>query len=149
MLGILTYKGTGDDPSHCVLTLHDRAGNPAVFIQLLERNLLLVGCNLKDAVRRGVDNQIAGLQMLFPVVVDDLCAGVRTVAQNSSAGALCQLLDDSLRKAVGIGRIGFSETSPISSQCPVVVSLPAERSAILPKLRQGFGRAVRPVRPGC
>ena len=93
-----------DDAADAVLTLHDLARHAAVFVELLDRHIVLMRCNLQHAVGRRVDDQCARLLLLAAVVVDDLRARVRLVADDLAAERLLELCDDFRREAVGVRR---------------------------------------------
>ena len=63
--------------------------------------------DLEHTVRRSIYDQFAGAHMLVPVICNDLCAGVRLVAQNISTGTDTELLQYLLGKSVRIGRQGL------------------------------------------
>ena len=59
-----------------------------------------MGGYLKDAVRRGIDDEVAGLHMLPAVVENDLRARIGFVAEHSASGKARKLVDSILREAV-------------------------------------------------
>src|SRR5690606_12536658 len=60
----LADEGASDHPADAVLTLQDLPRLEAQIIKLLSGDDLLVGRDLKDAVRRRIDNRPAGPHML-------------------------------------------------------------------------------------
>ena len=103
----LTDKGTGNDASHTMLAYKQLAGDTAIAVQLLKRNQLLVGGDLKHAVRRGVDDEVARAKMLLAVVGDDLGARIGQIANDASSRATGKLVKKLLREAIGIGGKGL------------------------------------------
>src|SRR6266498_670402 len=75
-----------DHASDGVLARQDLARDPRRLVQLLERNGLLVRSDLKDGVRRRVDDPLAGLLVLFSELLDDLRAGRRLVPEHTASG---------------------------------------------------------------
>ena len=73
-------------------------------------------------------------QVLGPELVDDRGARRRLVAEHAAAGSLSRS-GAMISAGKPFGKVGnalVDLTSPAISQCPVVVSLPAEASRILP-----------------
>ena len=60
--------------------------------------------NLEHAVCRGIDDKAAGLLLFPPVVLDDLCSGIRLVAENFPAEGFFQPGNEIGREAIGIRR---------------------------------------------
>ena len=83
---LFTDKRTGDDAPNAMFSLHDFPGNLTDSIQLVQRNLLLMGCDLQHTVSRGIDDQIAGAQMLLSVVLNDLRARIGQIAEDTASG---------------------------------------------------------------
>src|SRR3990172_8109069 len=104
-----------------------------------------MGCNLKDTVGRGVDDGLAGPNMLLAQLLDDLGAGRWKVTEDLPADGLAEGLDDLGRKTAGVGGEGF--TDPHSHHLPVagrgVFSLRA-----LGHLSEGALRMSRPSQSG-
>src|SRR5699024_1799042 len=65
------------------------AGGFTDFVEFLNRDLIFMRCDLEDTVRRCVNDQRPCMQMLLPVIMDDLGTRVGLVAQNLVAG-LCR-----------------------------------------------------------
>ena len=59
--------------------------------------------DLKNGIRRGVNNQIAGFHVLFAVLIDNLCTGPRCIGQHAAPRCLAEGLQNLLREAIGIG----------------------------------------------
>ena len=76
-------------------------GRLAGGVELGERHLVFVGGDLKDAVRRGVDDKVAGAQVLGTKLLDDHRAGGRAVAKNAAADgrARCERATTRVRAA--------------------------------------------------
>ena len=88
--------------------------------------------NLQNAVCRGINDQITGAQMFLTIITDDLCAGVRQIAEDAATGFLRKTVQHLFGESVWIGWHRFLGDK--SHQLPVTGCgiLPAERSAILP-----------------
>ena len=86
-------------PTACSPTSSFRAAAAGV-VQLLQRDRLLVGGDLKDAVGRGVDDPVAGALVLLAELLDDLGAGGGVVADHAAPGLARELVQQLLRKAV-------------------------------------------------
>ena len=93
-----------DDAADAVLALHDLARRAAVVVELLDRHVVLMRRNLQHAVSRCVDNERSRLLLLAAVIVDDLRARIRLVADDLAAECLLKLSDDFRREAVRIRR---------------------------------------------
>ena len=122
----------GDDPPHRVLAGEDLARDLAGAVQLLERNRLLVSRDLEDRVGRGVDDPLPGALMLLTELLDDLRARRGLVAEDAAPVRCMKGSITSCGKPCPYVGIACGVTTPISSQCPVVVSLPLERSTSRP-----------------
>ena len=96
-------KRARDYTAHTVLAHQHFAGHAAVFIQLLYGNDGFVRGDLKYGIGRGVNDERAGAQMLFSVILQYLGAGVGAIAQHTAAGAPFECADQGLGKAVRIG----------------------------------------------
>ena len=89
-----------------------------------------MGSDLKHTICGSIYDQFAGAHMLVPVIRNDLCAGVRLIAQHISAGADPELFQHILGEAVRIGRqwlgriaaVGWSVFSPTST--PSILNKP-------------------------
>ena len=71
-----------DHSSNSKITRQHLPCNLAVFIQLFHWNNLFMRCNLTYAVCRCIHDQGTRLLMLLPIIVDNLCSGIRQIAQN-------------------------------------------------------------------
>ena len=103
----VTHKGTGDDTAHTVLALQNGPSLAAALVEFLQRNQLLMGCHLKNGVHGGVDDPLARVQLLLPVVTDHVGSGVGPVAQAATAGGRLKGIQHLLRKSFRIGGHGF------------------------------------------
>ena len=91
-----------DDAGNAMLAREDLPRDAAVLVELLGRHHVLVGRNLEDAVGRGVDNELAGLELLATVVLNDLRAGIGLVAEHPTARLARELVQHLLGEAVGV-----------------------------------------------
>ena len=71
---VFAFERTGYNSADGKFAFEHTAGSAADTIELFERNYILVGGYLKDAVRGGIDDEVAGLHMLPAVVENDLRA---------------------------------------------------------------------------
>ena len=101
---ILADEGTRDDPADAVLAAHDGTRLAARLVKLLARHDILVRRELQHAVRRSVDDELPRLDMLASVVVDDLRARIRLVADELPADARLKRGDDRGREARRVRR---------------------------------------------
>lgn len=60
-----------------------------------------MGSDLKHTICGSIYDQFTGAHMLVPVIRNDLCAGVRLIAQHIPAGADPELFDTSSGKPSG------------------------------------------------
>ncbi len=65
--------------------LQESSGDAAPIVELFQRYHVDMGCELEDAVRRGVDDRGAGSEVLFPRLSDDSGSGGGFVAQHLSS----------------------------------------------------------------
>lgn len=86
-------KRSRDDASHAMRTIEKFARDLAHFVELSNRNGLLVRRDLKNAVARRVDDRIAGALMLLPEFLDDFRAGGGLVANGFAANGALEFLD--------------------------------------------------------
>ena len=137
IVGAGALKGAGDDTAHGVLAGEHFPGNLAVAIKLLHRHNGLVGGDLEYAVGAGVDDQLAGAQMLFPVIPDHIGAGIGQVAEHAPAGALFKLPDHLVGEAIGIGgqRLGADQTGDLPMADGGILAL----AALLQAAKGGLG----------
>ena len=77
-------KGPGDNTAHRMRAGEDFARAAAVVIEQLRRDQGFMRRDLKHAVRRGIDDQLARFQMLAAIIQDDLRAGIGPVAQHAA-----------------------------------------------------------------
>ena len=75
----ISHERTGDHTAHAVPAPQNLPGLAAGIVQLIQRNHVLVGGNLKYGVGGGVDNPLAGFHVLFAVVPDHIRAGIGEV----------------------------------------------------------------------
>lgn len=97
---IFAFERTGYNSADGKFAFEHTAGCAADIIELFERNYILVSGYLKDAVRRGIDDEISGLHMLSAVVKNDLRARIGLVAEHAAPGKARKLIDSILREAV-------------------------------------------------
>ena len=100
----LPYKGAGDHPANTVPALQDLPGCAAICVQLLRRNHILMGGDLKHRIRRGIHDQVSGTDMLIAVLLNNRCPGPGGICQHAPAGCLTERLQHFLRETIGIGR---------------------------------------------
>ena len=139
VVGALERAGLADErardhAARCRSSSHSSRAILADAIQLGERDDLLVRGDLEHAVGRGVDDRLAGAHVLGAELVEDLGAGGGLVAERAARrwrAAKRSMI--SAGKPSGTWGRRFSTTRPAISQWPVVVSLPARASRILPK----------------
>ena len=55
-------------------SVDERAGILADAVQLIERDNVLMRCNLQHGIARGIDDEVARAQLLLAIIVDDLRA---------------------------------------------------------------------------
>ena len=99
----ISHKGTGDDPAHAVLSPEDASGLAAGVVKLLQGDLLLMGRHLEHRVGGGIEDPLAGIQLLLAVIPDHVGAGIGQVAQPAPAGGRLKGVQHLFRKALGIG----------------------------------------------
>ena len=100
---VFALKRARNDAPDAVLALADFARQLAVAVQLLDRHNALVRGDLQNAVRRGVNNQLAGPDVFPAVVGDDLRAGIGLVAEDAAPPCGREFLQKLLRKTVREG----------------------------------------------
>lgn len=83
---VFAFERAGYNPADSKLVFEHTASCAADTIELFERNYILVGGYLKDAVRGGIDDEVAGLHMLPAVVENDLRARIGLVAEHAASG---------------------------------------------------------------
>ena len=105
-------KGPGDDPAHQVVPHQHLPGDLTNAVQLLQRDNALMSGYLKDAVCGGINDGLAGFDMLIAQPLDDLCAGSYTVAQSTPADLLFKRLHDLFGEAMRISlkRMGLYQS---------------------------------------
>ena len=101
---ILADEGTRDDPADAVLAAHDGTRLAARLVKLLARHDALVRRELQHAVRRRVDDECSRLDVLAPVVMNDLRARIRLVADELPADARLKRGDDLGRESRRVRR---------------------------------------------
>ena len=106
--GHFADKGPGNHAGNLVLAVKNLAGLLAPAIQILQGHFAFpagVRGNLEHAVRAGVDNRPAGLQVPLTQLVQNHRAGSRNIAQNPpDAGFGDEAIQHFRREAVGRGR---------------------------------------------
>ena len=144
---LVADERTGDDAADAMLSDEDLTGDAAVFIQLLQRDDVLVRRDLEHGVCGRINDEVSRAHMLRAVLCDDLGAGPGSVRQNAAARRLAEGLEHFLGEAVGIGGQRIRETTPAISQWPIVVSLPMEASAMRAQAPVCAGSVPRNDRP--
>ena len=99
----LAAERARDDAADGVLAAHDLARRLAGRVELGGRHLVDVRGDLEHRVGRGVDDQVAGREVLLAVVLDRVGAAVGLVEQDAAAGRVDQLVEDLVGEAVGVG----------------------------------------------
>ena len=109
-----------------VLAAHRRPRRRARPVELLGRDALDVRRQLQDRVLGGVEDQRAGAQVLGAELLDRREPVVGPVADHLVAGRLARARATHLRREARAGRWAArrSSTTPISSQWPLIESLP-------------------------
>src|SRR5260221_7000048 len=126
-----------DYPANCVLAGEQPTRRLAHTIQLVEWDHFFVRRQLKDAVGGGVENRLAGAQMLGAELLDDRGAGRWLIAKCTATDRRFEPLDELGRKAV---RIGWQRAVERDAH-----ELPVPRRAVLPR-RRLIQPAERPTR---
>ena len=101
---LVADERTGDDAADAMLSDEDLTGDAAVFIQLLQRDDVLVRRDLEHGVCGRINDEVSRAHMLRAVLCDDLGAGPGCVRQDAAARRLAEGLEHLLGEAVGIGR---------------------------------------------
>ena len=97
---MVTHKRARDHAPHLQLAAEHAARDFAAAVQLLQRHNRLVRRDLEDAVGGGVDDQLAGAQVLLPQLVEDRRAGGGLVAQRAAADRLLEGIQKRAREPV-------------------------------------------------
>jgi len=84
--------------------LQELAGGAARGVEIGDRHRLLVSRHLKDAVRRRVDDPVAGAALGVTQLIEDRGTRGGLIPQHTSAGAAGKFVYDICREAVGISR---------------------------------------------
>ena len=100
----LADERAGDDASHGVTPGQDLSRHTAPFVELLERDRVLVGRNLEDRVGGGVHDPLPRLLVLLAELLDDLRAGSGLVSEHPAPRPVHERIDHLVRKAVRVGR---------------------------------------------
>ena len=103
----LPHERPRDHPRHRVRAGEDLPSLPRSRVELVERYLLLVSSDLKDAVARCVHNPGARVEVLRAVLLDDLGPRCGLVPQHPSTRGRLELRNDFGWEAVGIQRKRF------------------------------------------
>lgn len=82
------------------LALEHFARDFAVTVQIIQRHDGFVCRNLEHAVRRRIDDELAGLEMFLAQLIQNRRAGRRLVADGAASDCLFVFLDEILREAV-------------------------------------------------
>ena len=106
-LGGGAHIGAGNDPAHAVVAPQDLAGLVAGIVQLLQGDQLLMGRHLEHRVGGGIDDPLAGIQLLLAVIPDHIGAGIGLVAQPAPAGGLLKGIQHLLGEALRVGGQGL------------------------------------------
>ena len=99
-----SFKRSRDDTTNAVLTLHYLSCLMADIVKLLDRHYIFVGRDLHYAVSTGVNDEIAGLNVMLSIISDNISAGISLVADYPSAGDLRQLIEYLLRESLVVCR---------------------------------------------
>ena len=100
---LLANVGTGDDTADHPLRLQgDLTSDLTAAVQLVQTEGLLVAADLQNGVSGGVDDHVAGSDLFFCQLVQDLSAGSALVANDNAAGTGGQLIEQLLGEA-GLG----------------------------------------------
>ena len=100
----LTRERPSDHAPDGVLAREDLARRTAAVVQLFERDRLLVGGDLEDGVRGGVDDPLPGPLVLLPQLLDDLGPRGRRVAEHAAGRAVHERIDHVVRESVRVRR---------------------------------------------
>ena len=89
------------------------AGDLADLIKTIDGNDLLVGRDLKNGIGRRVDDRLAGPDVLFAELLDDLGAARGMIAENAGHRRLRnKFIDNAWRKTVWKGRKRLLQNDP-------------------------------------
>src|SRR4051794_14118512 len=121
----LAIEGPGDDPRDRVLAPEQVARLLTRLIELRQGNCGLVGRDLKDAIRGGVDNPATASAVLLSIPVQDRSARARQVAQHTPPGGPLKFLNQLRRESLRIGRKWALEDDS--------ADLPVARGAVFPR----------------
>ena len=105
------HKRPGDHPPHRVLAREDLAGFLADLVKFRDRDHIFMGRNLENAVSRGVDDRLAGAQVLLAQLLKDHGAGGRVIPQGAAADLFLKFIHDLGRKPVRISRRRFRQVN--------------------------------------
>ena len=104
---IFAGERAGYDATDAMFAVQNSAGDFAIAVQFMNRYDIFMRSDLKNAVGRGVNDELSGFDMLFAVVFDNFCAGVGFVAKNFSAGFFDKFVDNILRETIRLCRERF------------------------------------------
>ena len=96
--------------------------------QAVQTEGLLMGGDLHDAVGAGVEDGLAGAQVLHAECCEDVGAGCGVISEKLRPRRGAAVRRRGRRETLSKVAKGSSSGQPINSQWPVVVSLPAERA---------------------
>ena len=125
ILTVASDEGTGDNSAHSVLADEYLSGNTAIFVKCFIRDDLLVRRDLKNAVCRGIDDEISRFYVLVAVIVDDRSSRIWLIAKHSPARSSRKFIEDLLWKSVGIGghRLFRNDSRYLPMSCRGVLTL--------------------------
>lgn len=98
---LVADERTGDDAADAMLSDEDLTGDAAVFIQLLQRDDVLVRRDLEHGVCGRINDEVSRAHMLRAILCDDLGAGPGCVRQDAAAVASRKGLSTSSGKPLG------------------------------------------------
>ena len=102
-LSVFGGEGARDNSADRMLTNESLTSRAAYLVKLFGRNEILVSSYLKYAVRRCVDYELAGLDMLVTVVSYNVGAGIGEITKHSVAGLFREFIEKLLWEAVWVG----------------------------------------------
>src|SRR5579883_2260568 len=95
----LANEGTCDDSSNRVLAAFELlAGKSAHVVEFFQRDHLLMSRELKDAIRRSVEDRASAAHVLLAQLLNNFRARGRLIAQNFAPNGAFKWLDHLRRK---------------------------------------------------